>query len=89
MLIAMQSIIKHIEIVWLINGIDGYGFGNDKQLYNLKTERKIKQSMNCCSIGFWIGIKQRKVYRISLRDILRNLNNAPVILKNNLYIVLI
>ena len=42
MLTAMQSIIKHIEIVWLINGIDGYGFGDDKQLYNLKTGRKIK-----------------------------------------------
>jgi len=32
MLTAMQSITKHIEIVWLINGIDRYGFGNDKQL---------------------------------------------------------
>ena len=53
----MQSITKHIEIVWLINGIDGYGFGSDKQLYNLKTERKIKQTINCCSVGFWIGKK--------------------------------
>ena len=57
MLTNMQSITKHIEIVWLINSIDGYGFGDDKQLYNIKTGRKIKQSMNCCSIGFWIGKK--------------------------------
>ena len=57
MLTTMQSITKHIEIIWMINGIDGYGFGSDKQLYNIKTERKIKQSMNCCSVGFWIGKK--------------------------------
>ena len=57
MLIIMITITKHIEIKWLISGINGYGFGSDKQLYNLNTGRRIKQTMNCSSIGFWFGKK--------------------------------
>ena len=51
------SITKHIEIRWEILGIDGYGFGNDKNLYNLKTGRLIKKTINCYSYGYWIGKK--------------------------------
>ena len=53
----MVSIIKHIEINWFIKGYDNYGFGTDKKLYNLKTNRELKQSMNCRSIGYWFGKK--------------------------------
>lgn len=51
------SITKHIEIRWCIQGIDGYGFGHDKNLYNLKTGRIIKQTINNYSYGYWIGKK--------------------------------
>jgi len=53
----MKSITKHIEIKWSIKGFDAYGFGTDKKLYNLKTGRELKQSMNCCSIGYWFNKK--------------------------------
>jgi len=49
------SIEKHIKIKWLIKDVDGYGFGNDNLLYNLKTDRQIKQSYNNRCIGYWFG----------------------------------
>lgn len=44
-------IYKPIKVVWLIKGVDGYGFGTDKILYNLKTCRAKKQIYNNGSIG--------------------------------------
>ena len=49
------AIENKIKIKWYINGIDSYCFGEDKQLYNLKTNRKKKQCYNNRSIGYWIG----------------------------------
>jgi hypothetical protein len=46
-----------IRIKWNIKGFDSYGFGEDKNLYNLKTGRKLKQSYNSGSIGYWFGKK--------------------------------
>lgn len=57
MLTHMKSVVRHIEIKWSIIGYNNYGFGVDKKLYNLKTGRELKQSMNCCSIGYWFGKK--------------------------------
>lgn len=51
----MQSITYTIEIKWKIKGFDNYGFGTDKNLYNLKTGRKLKQTYNAGSIGYWLG----------------------------------
>jgi len=53
----MKSITKTIEIKWNIVWYDNYGFGIDKNLYNLKTNRKLKQSYNKGSIGYWFGKK--------------------------------
>jgi len=53
----MESIERHIEIKWHITGYEMYGFGKDKHLYNLRTGRQLKQSINCCSIGYWFGKK--------------------------------
>jgi len=53
----MISVTKDIEIKWFITGYESYGFGIDKKLYNLKTNRELKQSMNCRSIGYWFGKK--------------------------------
>lgn len=52
-----MTIFIPVEIVWFIKGIDGYGFGKDKNLYNFKLTRKVKQSTNGGSIGYWIGKK--------------------------------
>lgn len=46
-----------IEIVWQIDGIDGYGFGKDKQLYNLKSGKRKKHTMVNYTKGWWIGKK--------------------------------
>jgi len=51
------SITKRIEIKWVINNHSNYGFGDDKLLYNLKTGRVIKQTINNYSKGYWIGKK--------------------------------
>ena len=47
-------IYKPIQIVWLIKDIEGYGFGNDKHLYNLKTAHCIRQISNNGCIGYKI-----------------------------------
>jgi len=49
-----MTITYTIEIIWNIKGINDYGFGRDKNLYNLKTNRKIKQCLNNSCIGYWI-----------------------------------
>ena len=51
----MLLITYTIEIIWLIKDFNGYGFGRDKHLYNLKTGRKLKQCYNSGSIGYWFG----------------------------------
>lgn len=48
------SITYTIEIVWVIKGIDNYGFGKDKKLYNLKRYSVIKQTINGGSKGYWL-----------------------------------
>ena len=53
---------KVIEIKYVINGVDGYGFGKDYNLYNLKTGRIKKQTINVRSKGYWIG---RKFYTLN------------------------
>jgi len=53
----MISLTKHIEIKWFIDGYESYGFGTDKKLYNLRTNRELKQCLNNGSIGYWFGKK--------------------------------
>lgn len=52
-----MTITYAIEIKFNIQGIENYGFGTDNCLYNLQTNRKIKQTYNSRSIGYWIGKK--------------------------------
>ena len=58
----MKSITYTIEIKWIIIGYDNYGFGNDKCLHNLKTNRRLRQTYNSGSIGYWFG---KKFYTLS------------------------
>lgn len=53
----METITVIHRIKWKIKGFENYGFSEDKNLYNLKTGRKIKQSYNSGSIGYWFGKK--------------------------------
>lgn len=71
------SITKVIELTFKIEGIDGYYFGSDKKLYNARTGREIKATLNGRSKGFWI---KRKFYSLNkLRPMLRNIEkeSAP------------
>jgi hypothetical protein len=49
-------------MLWQIEGCPGYYFGEDKKLYNAKTGREIKRTINSRSIGYWIG---RKFYTLN------------------------
>ena len=53
--------IKYIEkiviIKWHIKGYENYVFGEDKCLYNLKTNRKLNPTYNCRCMGYWIDRK--------------------------------
>ena len=51
------STTKVIEIRWEIFGFPGYVFGDDKNLYNKRTGRKIKKTINGRSMGYWLGKK--------------------------------
>lgn len=51
----MQSITYTIEIRWNVKGFESYGFGADNCLYNFKTGKKLRQSYNSGSIGYWFG----------------------------------
>lgn len=46
-----------IKIIWYIKGYENYGFGNDKNLYNLKKGNKLKKVYNNRCIGYWFGKK--------------------------------
>lgn len=44
-----------IEITFYIKGYKQYAFGKDKNLYNIRTNRRIKQSYNNRCLGYWLG----------------------------------
>ena len=65
------TIYKPIRIVWIIKNIEGYGFGDDKLLYNLKTAHCIKQISNNGCLGYKI---KGKFYSL---QVLRNMLCKP------------
>ncbi len=58
------TITKVIELTWQISGYDCYCFGKDKKLYNAKTGREIKKTLNGKSIGYWLGKKFYSLNRL-------------------------
>jgi hypothetical protein len=42
---------------WQIKGNEKYKWTTCKKLFNVQTGRQIKKTMNCRSIGYWIGKK--------------------------------
>lgn len=66
-MIVYKSVI--VEVKWLIDGVDGYGFGSDKNLYNLKTSHQIKMTVKGYTKGYQI---KNKFYTLNkLRPILK------------------
>lgn len=53
-----ESITYTIEITYKIKGYEHLCFGKDKRLYNVKTGRVKKQSLNGGSIGYWVTDKK-------------------------------
>ncbi len=54
----MKSAIEnHTKYKWHIQGCENYVFGEDKCLYNLKTNRKLIPHYNCRCMGYWINRK--------------------------------
>lgn len=58
------SIYKQVEIRWEIKGISGYGFGNDKALYNLQRGTKVKQTLKNGCVGYWIQGRFKSVNQL-------------------------
>ena len=51
------SISYAIELTYKIKGYDNYSFAKDKNLYNLKTGRKLKRTINNRLVGYWFSKK--------------------------------
>ena len=71
------TISKVIELTYEIEGVSGYAFGKDKNLYNTKRGVMIRKVMNGRAIGYWIG---RKFYSLNkLRPLLKRVeeNKCP------------
>ena len=67
------SITKRIELVYKIRGYDYLCFGKDKNLYNIRTGKLKKRTLNNCTEGYWIGRKfySLKVLRLMLEKIVK------------------
>lgn len=51
-----DSIVYAVELTYCLKGYPKhYRFGTDKHLYNLRTNRRLKQCYKNGMIGFWIG----------------------------------
>ena len=51
----MNTISVNYDLKWQIKGNEKYRFSTCKKLFNTQTGRQIKKTMNCRSIGYWIG----------------------------------
>lgn len=68
---------KAVEIKFELSGIDGYVFCSDKKLYNAKTSRIIKQTINNRRIGYWIGKRFYSLKQLRPLLIKPNKTNCP------------
>ena len=62
---------KEVDIVYLIQGYGSYGFGRDKNLYNLRTGRKIKKCLKAYTRGY--NLNGRFVSQNQIKPLLRKL----------------
>ena len=50
----MNSISVNYELKWQIRNNEKYRWSTCKKLFNVKTGRQIKKTLNCRSVGYWI-----------------------------------
>ena len=53
----MNSISINYDLKWQIRSNEKYRWSTCKKLFNVKTGRQIKKTLNCRSIGYWIDRK--------------------------------
>lgn len=53
----MITITKSITFNWKLEFADNYQWSIENKLYNLKTMREIKKTVNGYSVGYWINKK--------------------------------
>jgi len=53
----MTTVTKSITFKWKLSFNDNYQWSNENKLYNVKTMREIKKTVNGYSIGYWINKK--------------------------------
>ncbi len=53
----MITITKSIVFKWKLDFNSDYQLTTDGKLYNIKTMREIKKTVNGYSVGYWIGKK--------------------------------
>lgn len=53
----MNSISINYDLKWQIRNNEKYRWSTCKKLFNVKTGRQIKKTLNCRSIGYWIDRK--------------------------------
>lgn len=46
-----------VKIKWVHKDMPWYGWGENKKLYNLRTNRPVTQTRNGGSIGYWMNRK--------------------------------
>ena len=66
-----------VEIVWLISGFPDYGFGKDKHCYNLKRNRRIKQTLNNSTVGYVLNSKFVSLKKLKQLLYKPDKNNLP------------
>lgn len=71
------SVSYAIEIKFSIKEFPNYGFGKDKNLYNLKTGKKIKRTINNRNIGYWLGKKFIGLRKLKTLLYINNNNYCP------------
>lgn len=64
---------KIIDISFVIDGFENYAFGTDKNLYNVKTGRKIKKCLKGYTRGF--NIAGKFITQNKLRPLLKRPEN--------------
>lgn len=64
----MTIVTKSIVFKWKLDFNDSYKWTSDNELYNSKTMRKIKKTVNGYSVGYWIN---KKFY--TLKNLRKNL----------------
>ena len=66
-----NTVTNTIELTYCVKGLpEHYRFGKDKHLYNLKSNRRLKQSYNNGSIGYWINKKFISIKFIKINKLL-------------------